>query len=175
MGAHAGDVLRDEEIEAGHREQFLARVAVLGDHRLIDVDERQRLLVVDRERLRVVLEQQPIALLGRADLLARVREVGRGLVKLGDVLADEDPAGHAAVDEVVAGGLDDHLRPVLAPVAAAAARQQSRRLDQALRAVELVEIGELVGGDQVPQAHAQQLVAGEAVGTCGRGARRDDP
>ncbi len=111
-----------------------------------------------------MLEQQPVSLLAGADLRARLREVCRGLLKLGHVLTDKDPAGHATVDEVVACRLDDDLRPVLAPVAAAVARQQSRRLDQALGAVELVESGELGFRDQIPQAHGQQLVVRVAVG-----------
>ena len=69
---------RRPDVEDRRRQELVARVAV---HRLaggVDVEEREGLAVVDPHRLRVVAEQQPVALLALLQLLElRCRSVCR--------------------------------------------------------------------------------------------------
>src|SRR6267378_8718318 len=43
-----------------HGEELVARVAVLGDGRIVDIEKRKRVHVVQPHRLRMALEQRPV-------------------------------------------------------------------------------------------------------------------
>ena len=68
------DLLGRLEVLDRHRVKLLARVAVAVDHRVADRDDLERVAVVGDQRLRVLLEQQPVALLARAQLRAGLQE-----------------------------------------------------------------------------------------------------
>jgi len=64
-----GDGMADEvrilgrpDVEDGHREKLLARVAVVRQRRGVDLDEAQRGPLVDPDRQRRAIEEQPIPL-----------------------------------------------------------------------------------------------------------------
>ena len=72
-GREGGRVLLGNELLDRHLEELLARVAVGGDRGVGDGDDPPRRALVGDERLRVTLEQDPVALLARAELLGLCR------------------------------------------------------------------------------------------------------
>jgi hypothetical protein len=66
-----------------HAEKLLTGIAVVAARGLVDGEERERLLVDDPHRMRVVLEEEPIPLLGCAQRRRPLRdaalEIGVGL------------------------------------------------------------------------------------------------
>ena len=56
-----------------HREELLAAVAVAERRRVADGHDPPRRLLVDHQRLRIALEQEPVLGAGRAQLAPRVR------------------------------------------------------------------------------------------------------
>jgi len=60
-----GEILRRHQIADRQRDELLARVAIVGDRRVTDGDDRERLAVIHHHRLRVVL--QSIGREGRED------------------------------------------------------------------------------------------------------------
>ena len=54
------------DVADGHRHELLARVAVVGDGRVVDVDERKRVDVEHPHRMRTAFEHEPVLLEGHA-------------------------------------------------------------------------------------------------------------
>src|SRR5690349_7299669 len=76
-----GDLLRVAQLLRGHRQELLPRVAVVVQGCLIDREKTQGLVLHDPHRVRMDVEQHPVALLAVLQRLLRARPVG-------DVLAD---------------------------------------------------------------------------------------
>ena len=80
-----------------HGEKFVARVPVVADRRVVDREELQGLDVEDPHRLRIGLEQQPVAPIGLARLVEDVAGADREgravaqLPRVAQVLLAEDP------------------------------------------------------------------------------------
>jgi hypothetical protein len=64
-------ILGRPKIAQRHAGEFLARVAVLRDRGIIDVEDRGRVVVIDPHRRRIVLEQQTIARLALGENVSR--------------------------------------------------------------------------------------------------------
>jgi hypothetical protein len=62
------DVLGRADVGDRHREELVAAVAVVAHGGVVDGEEAQRLRVVDPHRERMLLEQEPVALLTRVRL-----------------------------------------------------------------------------------------------------------
>ena len=55
-------VLRRVDRADVHLQELVARVAVDGDRRAIDVEETERLFIVEPHRLRTLVEEEPVPL-----------------------------------------------------------------------------------------------------------------
>ena len=78
--AHARQLIGGTDLGDGHGQELIAREAVVRDGGLIDVDEAQRLEVVDPHRQRVAVEELAVTLLALAQALlaaAALRYVAR--------------------------------------------------------------------------------------------------
>ena len=64
------DVLGRQEAGDRHGMQLVARIPIGGDHGVADRDDLERGTVVDHHRLRILFEQEPVALLAGTQLLA---------------------------------------------------------------------------------------------------------
>ena len=81
-----GDILRGPYVAQGHAQEFLARVAVAGDGRVIDGQKGEGRAVVHPHGLRIGFEQEAVAALRFLQLALRAAAQG-------DVAEDQDDAG----------------------------------------------------------------------------------
>ena len=97
LGAPLPTVAGRDDVADPHRQELGARIAVVGDGGVVDGEEPERRNVPDPHRLRVVLEQRPVAALGVAcglpgplavcELPTEVLDQGVELVSDGDHLS----------------------------------------------------------------------------------------
>src|SRR5205823_8742661 len=80
------------EIGGAQRQELLARPAVMPHRRFVHGEERATLRVLDPHRLRIVLEEDPVALLGSAERIEHAHP-------LGDLAREEQRGGGPRSEE----------------------------------------------------------------------------